>query len=57
MVTILFYYVSSSFLVTAQIFIVVSELAMTKGIPIKDTKAEVETHPVIAEAKTSKYSV
>ena len=31
-----------------------AELAMPMGIPTKETKAEIESHPVTTEAKISK---
>ena len=40
-----------TFAVIAQIFNLISELAIPIGIPSKDAKAEIEIHPVIAEAK------
>ena len=43
--------------VIAQNFIVISELAIPTGIPIKEAKTEIETHPVMVEAKISKCSV
>ena len=39
--------------VITQIFIV-AELAIPTGIPTKEAKAEIETHPVSEEAKISK---
>ena len=43
--------------VIAQNFIVISELAIPTGISIKEAKTEIETHPVMVEAKISKCSV
>ena len=43
--------------VITEIIIVTAELAIPTGIPTKEAKAYIETHPVIVEAKTSKYSV
>ena len=64
---ILFYYVFFFFLiidlyylipaVIAQIFNSVAELVIPIGIPIKEAKAEMETHPVIVEAKIRKHSI
>ena len=34
-----------------QIFIVTVELEISTGIPTKEAKAEMETHPVTVEAK------
>ena len=41
----------------AQILNPISELVVPIGMPIKDVKAEVEIHPVIAEAKIRKCSM
>ena len=41
----------------AQILTSILELVITKGIPTKEAKAEMETHPVVPEAKTSKYLI
>ena len=43
-----------TFAVIAQIFNPISELAIPIGIPSKDAKAEIEIHPVTAEAKIRK---
>ena len=43
--------------VIGEIFIVNKKLAITTGIPTKKEKAEIETHPVTAEARISKCSV
>ena len=43
--------------VITQITIISAELATPTGIPIKDAKVEIETHPVTAEVKTSKCPV
>ena len=40
-----------------QIFIPTAELVIPAGIPIKESKAEIETHTVAIEAKISKCSV
>ena len=40
--------------VITQIFIAAAELARLTGIPIEEAKAEIETHPIIAEAKICK---
>ena len=42
---------------TTEIFIVVPELAIPTGVPIKEAKAEIKTHPIIVEAKIGKCSV
>ena len=44
-------------LVIAQIFIAAAELAISTGIPTNEAKAEIETHPLTAEAKITKFSV
>ena len=41
----------------AQIFNPIAELIIPIGIPTKEAKEEMETHPVIAEAKIRKCSV
>ena len=62
LLTILFYHASFFFFliidlyflipaVIAQIFNAVAELVIPIGIPTKEAKAEMETHPVIVEAK------
>ena len=43
--------------VITQIFIAAAELPILTGIPIKEPKAEIETHPVTEEAKISNCSV
>ena len=43
--------------VIAQTFNPITELVTPIGIPTKETKTEMETHPVIAEAKVRKCSV
>ena len=43
--------------VIAQIFNPIAELLISIGIPIKEAKAEIETHPVILEAKIRKCSI
>ena len=35
--------------VIPQIFNPIAELVITMGVPTKEAKAEIETHPVIAE--------
>ena len=40
--------------VSTQIFNPTAELAEALGVPTEETGAEIETHPVIAEAKISK---
>ena len=41
----------------AQIFNPIAELVFPIGIPSKEAKAEIEIHPVIAEAKIRKRSI
>ena len=36
---------------------VIAEIVISIGIPSKETKAEIEIHPVIAEAKIRKCSI
>ena len=43
--------------VVTQIFNPITKLVIPKGIPSKEPKAEVETHPVFAGAKIRKCSV
>ena len=43
--------------VVAQMFIPTEELSIPIGIPNKEAKAQIETHPVTVEAKISKCSV
>ena len=43
--------------VIAQIFNLIEELVIPIGIPTKEAKAEIETHPVIVQAKTRKCSI
>ena len=43
--------------VIAPIFNTIAELVIPIGIPIKKVKTEIETHPVIVEAKIRKCSV
>ena len=38
-------------------FIPTAEIALFTGIPTKETKTEIERHPVTVEAKMSKCSV
>ena len=66
MLTVLFYH-DSSFLiidlyllisaVIVQIFSPIVELVLPIGIPTKETKAEMKTHPVTVEINTSGHSV
>ena len=42
--------------VIAPIFNTIAELVIPIGIPIKKVKTEIETHPVIVEAKIRKCS-
>ena len=42
--------------VIAQIFIPTAEFVIPIGMPNKEAKAEIETHPVTEEAKISKCS-
>ena len=43
--------------VFAQIFNFVAELVIPIGLPIKEAKAEIETHSVTTEAKIRKCSI
>ena len=43
--------------VLAQFFNPIAELVIPIGIPIKEAEAEMETHPVIVEAKIRKCSI
>ena len=43
--------------VVTQIFNPIAELIIPIGIPIKEAKAEMETHPVIVEAKIRKFLI
>ena len=43
--------------VIAQIFNPIKELVIPIGIPTKEAKAEMETHPVIVQAKIRKCSI
>ena len=43
--------------VIAEIFNRIAEILITIGIPSKVAKAEIQTHPVIAEAKIRNYSI
>ena len=43
--------------VIAQIFYPIAELVIPIGIPVKEVQAEIEIHPVIAEAKRSNCSI
>ena len=43
--------------VIAQIFNPIAELVIPVGIPIKEANKEIETHPVIVEAKIRKCSI
>ena len=67
MQVILFFHVSSFFLiidlyflitaVIAHICIPTAELAIPTGIPTKEEKAEMETHPVTVAAKITKCAI
>ena len=67
MLTALFYHASSFFLiidsyfliptVITQIFNPIIELAIPIGIPFKEAKREMETHPVIVEITISERSI
>ena len=39
--------------VTTEIFVVIAELAIPTGIPTKETRTKIETHPVTVEARIS----
>ena len=43
--------------VISEIFVVISELAITSRIPAKEARAEIESHPVTVQARISKCSV
>ena len=43
--------------VIAQIFNPIAELVIPTGIPTKEEKADMETHPVIVELKIRKCSI
>ena len=43
--------------VIAQIFNPVAGLVISKGVPTKEAKAEMETHPVILKAKIRKSAI
>ena len=43
--------------VIAQIFNPTAELVISVGTPLKEAKAETETHPVMVEAKIRKFSI
>ena len=43
--------------ITAQIFNPIAELIIPVGIPTKEAKAEMETHPVIVDITVSKWSI
>ena len=43
--------------VVTQIFNPTAELLNTMGIPTKEEKAEMETHPVTVKTKISKFSI
>ena len=38
-------------------FLIIAELVIPIGIPTKEAKTEMETHPVVVEAKIRKYSI
>ena len=50
-----FYFLTPA--VITQIFNATAELVMPIGIPAKEAKAEMQTHPVTVETKISKYSI
>ena len=50
-----FYYLIAA--VITQIFNPIAELVITIGIPTKEGKAEMETHPVTAETEIRKCSM
>ena len=41
----------------AEMFNLIAELVIPIGVPTKEAKAEMETHPVIAEITISNYSI
>ena len=43
--------------VIAQTFSLIAELVIPFGMPTKEVKAEMETHPVIVKAKIRKLSI
>ena len=43
--------------VLPQIFIPIAELVIPIGILIKEAKAQMQTHPVIVDAKIRKFSI
>ena len=43
--------------IIVQIFNPISEIVIPIGIPSKESKEEIKTHPVIAEAKIRKSSI
>ena len=43
--------------VITQIFYSAAELVIPIGIPTKEAKEEIETHPVIAETETRKFNI
>ena len=63
----LFYHVSFFFVlidwyllipaVTADVFNPTAKLVISMGIPAKEAKTEMETHPVIGETTISKWSI
>ena len=55
-----FFIIDLYFLITAidaQTFNTITKLAIPIGIPTKEAKAEIEIHPVTAEAKIRKCSI
>ena len=50
-----FYFLISA--VIAQTFSLIAELVIPFGMPTKEVKAEMETHPVIVKAKIRKLSI
>ena len=43
--------------VIAQVFNHIAELVIPSGVPTKEAKAEIETHPVIVKPKIRKCSI
>ena len=61
MLTILFYNVSFSLIIdlyfVTEVFVVTTEFEIPTGIPIKDARAEIETHPISVKARISECSI
>ena len=60
MLLFLFFITDLYFLIPAvitQIFNPITELVIPMGIPTKEAKGEIETHPVTVEIKISKCSI